>query len=259
MLPSSDHQPPIGILGFGAFGRLMAVHLRAWFPLHVYDPAVACEGLAGQYGIRFVDIASAGSCPIVIFAVPVARLADAITSVRPHLRSGALALDVGSVKVEPAKILQANLPEDVEIVGTHPLFGPQSARNGIAGLKIAVCPIRGRSAHRVAAFLQSALKLRVYLTTPDDHDRESAMVQGLTHLIAKLLVQMEPLPTRMTTPSFDQLMRAVEMVRYDSQAVTLAIEQANPHAPGVCERFFSLTEEMRSALSSPGDHQLNVD
>ena len=33
------------------------------------------------------------------------------------------------------------------------------------------------------------------------------MVQGLTYLIAKVLVQMEPLPERMTTRSFDLRMQ----------------------------------------------------
>jgi prephenate dehydrogenase len=59
---------------------------------------------------------------------------------------------------------------------------------------------------------------------------------------------MEPLPRRMTTASFDLLMRATEMVRHDSPAVFLAIEQANPHARPVRDRFFALAEEMRAHL-----------
>ena len=84
--------------------------------------------------------------------------------------------------------------------------------------------------------------------TVSPHDREAALVQGLTHLIAKILVAMEPLPRRMTTASFDLLMRATEMVRHDSPAVFMAIEQANPHARPVRDRFFALAEEMRAHL-----------
>lgn len=90
------------------------------------------------------------------------------------------------------------------------------------------------------------------MTTPEEHDREAALVQGLTHLIARILVRMEPLPRRMTTASFDLLMRATEMVRHDSPAVFLAIEQANPHARPVRDRFFALAEEMRAHLD---DHR----
>jgi prephenate dehydrogenase len=73
-------------------------------------------------------------------------------------------------------------------------------------------------------------------------------VQGVTHLIARVLVRMEPWPTRLTTASFDHLVQATEMVRYDSAGVFAAIEQANPFAAEVRERFFSLAAELRQEL-----------
>jgi prephenate dehydrogenase len=179
----------------------------------------------------------------------VSALSSVIAAIKPHLRPGALVLDVGSVKVTPAAIMERELPATVDIVGTHPLFGPQSARDGIAGLKIAVCPIRGQRGWRMAAFLRKALGLTVIVTTPDAHDREAATVQGLTHLIAKVLVRMEPLPTRMTTASFDLIARAVEMVRYDAPEVFMAIERANPYSGEVRERFFALAAELDAELA----------
>ncbi|KUL95517.1 prephenate dehydrogenase [Bosea sp. WAO] len=238
----------IGIMGFGAFGRLMARHLQPHFRLRVFDPErPPCPDETGK-GIAPADVAEIGACDLVILAVPVSALPSALATLSPHLRAGTVVLDVGSVKIGPALALQAGLPAHVEIVGTHPLFGPQSARHGIRGLKIAICPIRGRSAGRIAAFLRRVLGLEVIMTTPDAHDREVALVQGLTHLIAKILVQMEPLPRRMTTASFDLLMQATEMVRHDSPGVFLAIERANPHARAVRERFFTLAEAMRAHL-----------
>ena len=77
------------------------------------------------------------------------------------------------------------------------------------------------------------------------------MVQGLTHLIAKVLVQMEPLPARMTTRSFDLIMQAVGMVRDDAPEVFRAIEGANPYAAGVRRRFFDLASALDDELSAP--------
>ena len=238
----------IGIMGFGAFGRLMAHHLQPQFALHVCDPANAPAADASGQGLQPATVTEVAACDLVILAVPVPAIPEAIAALRPHLRAGAIVLDVGSVKIDPAQAMQAALPEDVEIIGTHPLFGPQSARNGLAGLKIALCPIRGKSTPRIAAFLRHVLKLKVIVTTADAHDREVAMVQGLTHLIAKILVRMEPLPRTMTTASFDLLMQATEMVRYDAPNVFMAIERANPHAKAVRDRFFALAEEMRLFL-----------
>jgi len=243
----------VGIIGFGAFGRLIATHLRPFFALTAYDPATTTRGWDEALGVVHADLASAAGCDIVILATPVDRLAGALTAVRDHLRSGALVLDVCSVKLIPAQLMRDLLPDTVEAIGTHPLFGPQSGRDGIAGLTMAVCPIRGaaltsRRARRVAAFARRALGLKVFITTPEAHDREAAMVQGLTHLIAKVLVQMEPLPRRMTTASFDRLMQAVDMVRYDAPEVFLAIERLNPYAADVRNRFFTLSAQLQATL-----------
>lgn len=252
MLAPNRTTPSVGIMGFGAFGRLIARHLEPHCRLLAFDPALPADAAAG--GVPASDPMQIAACDIVILAVPVAALSAAIATLRPHLRTGAIVIDVGSVKIGPAMIMLAELPGDVEIVGTHPLFGPQSGRDGIENLKIAICPIRGRSAWRIAAFLRKVLRLKVIMTTPEEHDREAALVQGLTHLIARILVRMEPLPRRMTTASFDLLMRATDMVRHDSPAVFLAIEQANPHARPVRDRFFALAEEMRAHLDRDSGH-----
>ena len=238
----------IGLMGFGAFGRLMAHHLQPHFALRVCDPGSPPISDPSGRGLAPASAAEVACCDLVILAVPVPAIPEVIAALRPHLKAGAVVLDVGSVKIGPAQAMQAALPDDVEIIGTHPLFGPQSARNGLAGLKIALCPIRGNSTPRIAAFLRRVLKLQVIVTTADAHDREVAMVQGLTHLIAKILVRMEPLPRTMTTASFDLLMQATEMVRYDAPNVFMAIERANPHAKAVRDRFFALAEEMRLFL-----------
>jgi prephenate dehydrogenase len=242
----------VGILGFGAFGRLLAKHLHSHFPLYIFDPIwpLIDASLAGR--AVAADVIAVARCDIVILAVPVSEMSRAIQSIRPHLLPRTIVVDVGSVKLKPTQLMEAELPEFVDIVGTHPLFGPQSAKNGIRGLKIAICPIRGRrSAHRIAAFLRHALGLRVFVTTADSHDREAAVVQGLTHLIAKVLIRMEPLPTRLTTASFDLLMQATEMIRYDAPSVFLAIERENPYAESVRERFFAIAEEMKRLLEAP--------
>lgn len=238
----------VGIMGFGAFGRLMARHLQPHFALRVFDPERPPSPDPSGRGLEPAEIAEVAGCDLVILAVPVSAIASAVAELGPHLRAGSLVLDVGSVKIAPGRLLETGLPDHVEIIGTHPLFGPQSARDGIAGLKIALCPIRGRSTGRVAAFLRKALKLEVIVTTADAHDREVAMVQGLTHLVAKILVRMEPLPQLMTTASFEHLMRATEMVRHDAPEVFMAIERDNPHAKAVRDRFFELADEMRRLL-----------
>lgn len=238
-------RPTVGIVGFGAFGALMARHLAPHCDLLAFDP-VPRE--ANGVPVTSCEVPEIARCDVAILAVPVSCMADVIRTLRPHFRPGTVVIDVGSVKIAPVRAMLAELPSDVEIIGAHPLFGPQSAKNGVAGHRIAWCPVRGRSAGRIAAFLRRTLGLDVIRTTPDAHDRQMAVVQGLTHLIAKVLVRMEPLPTRMATRSFDLILQATDMVRHDAPAVYEAIERANPHAAAVRERFFALADEVRGSL-----------
>ncbi|WP_172296778.1 prephenate dehydrogenase [Pseudoruegeria sp. HB172150] len=240
----------VGIVGFGAFGQLMARELRRYVPLCAYDPDPGLAAVADRLGVELTDLAQVARCHMVVLAVPVAKLAETVAAIAPHFRPGALVLDVGSVKVKPAEIMRRGLPDHVDIVATHPLFGPQSAANGVAGLKIALCPVRGRRHLRLAAFLRRALGLRVIITTPEAHDREAATVQGLTHLIAKVLVRMEPLPGEMTTLSYDRLIEAVDMVRHDAPGVFEAIERDNPFADDVRRQFFGLLAELDAEMSA---------
>lgn len=234
----------IGIFGYGAFGRLAARHLSPDFAVCVHDPALPerDDTTAEDTAIAMGDLATVAACDIVVLAVPVTTLADVVAAIAPLLRPGAVVLDVCSVKMEPARIMRDGLPDHVHLIATHPLFGPQSAQDGIAGLKIAVCPLRGRRARIISRFLARQLELDVVLTTPEEHDRESAVAQGLTHLIARIMLRMEQTPDhqtsgRITTRSFELLQQAIDMVRHDTIHVTHAIEAGNPFAAPVRQAF----------------------
>lgn len=241
---SRSFNGPVGIIGFGAFGQLVAQRLRAHFTVLVCDIAPDLAA-AKNLDVAVVPFETVAQCQVVIVAVPVSAMRSVATSLAPLLKPGTLVLDVGSVKAEPAAIMAQLLPPTVDIVATHPLFGPKSAGGGLAGLQIAICPIRGPR-FRIAAFCRKA-GLEVIMTTPEDHDREIAQVQGLTHLVANLLVKMDIRETRMTTRSFQALMSAVDMVRHDAPDVMQAILRVNPHAGDIIKRFKSLT----SALEDP--------
>ena len=240
--------PTIGLIGLGAFGRLTAAHLGAHFPLLGYDPAVTYA----PKGVTLRPLAEVAACDAVILATPVPALSAVIAAINPICVPARWCSTSARSKSFPRKIMRRELPSYVDIIGTHPLFGPQSARRGVRGLKIVICPIRGRGARPLAAYLRKTFGLDAIIATPEAHDREAAMVQGLTHLIAKVLVEMEPLPRHMTTASFDLLLKAVDMVRHDAPEVFYAIERMNPYAPEVRRRFFALAAELADSLEKNG-------
>ncbi|CUI67093.1 prephenate dehydrogenase [Cognatishimia activa] len=235
-------RPTVGLFGFGGFGQLIADHLAPHVDLRIHDPYTSVFG-----GVSLIEAAEAD---VVILSVPVSEVRGICEDIGDFLKPGAMVVDVGSVKISPIADMVECLPDHVQIVGTHPLFGPQSAKAGIAGHNIALCPVRGSDWRMVRSFLSRVLKLRVITCTPEEHDKEAAMVQGLTHLIAKVITEMGPLPTRMTTASFELLSQAIEMVKDDPPTVLQAIEASNPFAAQVRAQFFERAERLKETFES---------
>jgi len=226
----------LGLIGFGQFGQLAARHLKPHFDVLVADAAADAAARARTLGVGFGTVEQAAARQIVIVAVPVRVMRSVFEQIAPHLQAGALVIDVGSVKMLPSQWMLETLPAHVDIVATHPLFGPQSARNGLAGLRLVVCPIRGDRAENVAAFGRS-LGLAVNVTTPEEHDREMAYVQALTHLIGRSLVNLDIPDEQMKTPSYQHLLDLCGLVGGDTFELFAAIQTQNPFASEIAESF----------------------
>ncbi|MDF2233117.1 prephenate dehydrogenase [Albimonas sp. CAU 1670] len=225
--PADAPAASVAVVGFGAFGRLVAEALAPHAAVCVHDRSPRALAEAEAAGFRPVPDLSGLSAEIVVLAVPLPALAEVLRAIAPHLRPGQLVLDVCSVKEAPARLLRDLLPPFVEILATHPMFGPQSARDGLAGRQIVLCPIRGRRWRGLARFLRR-LGLEVLRATPEEHDRQAALSQGLTHLLAHAFASLGERP-RIRTRSFELMSEALAMVLDDAPEVFEAVTRANPH------------------------------
>ena len=240
----------LGLFGLGAFGRLIVKHLAPYFEIYAYDPSPEARAYAKRHNVTLTTLEETAACRIVLLATPVRTLKALAERIAPHLHPHALVIDVASVKMKPAQWLLDALPKGVYILCTHPLFGPQSARKGIHDLEIVVCPVRIRRLAPILRFFRETLDLKVSLATPEQHDQALAAVQGLTHLIAKVLSGLEPLPRVHTTRSYDLMMQGVGLVQGDSDELFLSIERDNPFAAEIRKRFFHEIDALRGRLEA---------
>jgi prephenate dehydrogenase len=94
------------------------------------------------------------------------------------------------------------------------------------------------------------LKLNVIETTPEDHDRQLAYVQGLTHLLAKVVIALDLPEFQLTTKTYDLMAQMVAMVRYDSDELFKAIERENPFTVEAKKAFFAAARRLEEALEN---------
>lgn len=252
-------RPCIGLIGFGAFGRLAGACLASHVPTLVHDPAVPGSDIEAA-GASPASLEDAAACDVCIMAVPVQAIERVCLQIAPLVRPGTLIVDVASIKIGPTETMRRLLPPHNDILGTHPLFGPQTvAEVGLRGQAIALCPVRidRKRLETVRAFLAGTLGLRVVETTPDEHDRQMALVQGITHLIGHAARAMNLPELPLTTLAYQRLLQMKHNVERDSTELFEAIQTLNPYAAEARRRFVDAVcrtdEQIRGKARGPGN------
>lgn len=205
---------------------------------------------AAHVGVRWSSsLEEAASLKFVLLAVPISELRTCLEGVSPHLQPGALLLDVCSVKVLPVRWMMEEAPEEVEVIGLHPLFGPVSGSAGVAGLPMVVCPGRTERIDMLERFFREA-GLVVHLTTPEEHDRTMAQTLVIAHFLGRGLMRTEIPETSLSTPSFGKLRRLVDLVGDDSIQLFRDMNRYNPFAGEERRRLLEALLQIHRDLES---------
>jgi len=240
----------IGIIGYGRFGQLAARHLSK-------DYQVIVCGRKTIDNSRLPVNVFAGSLEevcdqrIVIPCVPISSFQATLKNISSLIRSDALVVDVCSVKTYPVQWMEVELPGSVAILGTHPMFGPDSASDGIEGMKIAVCRVRMNDSLfiKIVDYLRST-GLTVIETTPEEHDQQIAVSLALTHLIGRSLSAIEAGQLTIDTEGYKRLLHILDVVEHDTWQLFVDMHKYNPYAKDVRLAFMRAVAEIESELEA---------
>jgi prephenate dehydrogenase len=133
---------------------------------------------------------------IIMLATPVGQFEDIVDDIIDDLKQGAIVTDVGSVKGNLVRKLEALMPKGVSFVGGHPIAGKE--RKGLDaatselfwGAKCIITPTDATDKDSLEHIteLWKQLGCRVMHMTPDEHDAVYAAVSHLPHVAAYALV-----------------------------------------------------------------------
>lgn len=135
---------------------------------------------------------------LIVLATPVGAYGKIIKEIGPHLKSGAIITDVGSIKKYAIKEIEDNLPPQAEvfIVPGHPVAGteksgPEAGFDTLfEGRWYIMTPCERSSDEAVEKIskMWAHAKMRIDSMTPEHHDKVMAAVSHLPHLIAFSIV-----------------------------------------------------------------------
>jgi len=222
----------LGIIGFGKFAQFIVPYLKPQFGKITVASTSDERKAAERLGVEFNTTENAAQKDIVMLSMPTSEIGSVLEKIKECVKAKSTVIDVCSVKTYPVELMKKTIPENVNIVGTHPLFGPESGKNSIKDLKIVICPVRinSKALKKIKdIFLEMGLK--TILTTAQRHDMVMANTQAVTHFFAKAIIKTIPLSNcEFYTPSAEKLFSLVNEVKNDSDQLFKDIETLNPYA-----------------------------
>jgi len=181
--------------GAGGMGRWFAVFFKQnSVEVRIVDKSPRTKEIADEMGVQSlkVDILKAMrgeveikedivDTDVLLVSVPINITGRVIECVGPEMHDGSLLMDITSVKKAPIETMGRFTNEDVEILGTHPLFGPTT--KSMRGQTIIFVPLRkGHLYEKIdAMFKKNGAKIEIL--TAEEHDEIMSVIQGLTHFI----------------------------------------------------------------------------
>lgn len=243
----------VGVYGLGRFGSFWAGVLSKKFTVLGYSRNA---GRVVPDGVVKASESEVLECDAVFLTVAISAMEEVVSRIAERLRPDALVFDTCSVKVHPVRVMKRLLPGTTEIVGTHPMFGPDSGKSGVAGLPIVYCPVRVSDEHRIfwrEAF--ESLGLSVKDLTPDEHDREAAYTQGVTHFIGRVLEDLSLKPSKISTIGYRKLLEIIEQTCNDPWQLFVDLQHYNPYTESMRVELYTSLSKIKDRLESSIDHE----
>lgn len=238
----------IGIIGFGRLGKLIATNLAQDFELLVYDKENLDDEIkkANAHPCSLEEICQAN---IIIPFVPISEFENVIKAIAPHVKDDSLIIDVCSVKLHPVKIMHKYLPPNIQILGTHPMFGPDSAKTTLMGSKIVLC--KERVHDELYANIKHYLEkfgLKVIEATAEQHDKEISSSLLLTHFLGRTLIDFNAKQLEIDTAGYRRLMKILGTVENDTWQLFEDMNHYNPYAKETIEKFLETQNLIKDRL-----------
>ncbi|NNN06156.1 MAG: prephenate dehydrogenase/arogenate dehydrogenase family protein [Elusimicrobia bacterium] len=228
-----------GLIGFGRLGRLLVRHFSRDARIFVHDRKLDARAVRALGAVPATLVQTCAQ-PVVVLCVPISQIEPLARRIRDLVRPGTLIVDVASVKEEPLRALKKILPRNVDILGTHPNFGPDSAADSLKGRKIVLCRVRlSDTRYRRAKSALTRKGLEVVELTPREHDRRMAHSLALTHFIGRGLVAYGAKTTGVDTEGYKRLLRILETVQNDSWELFVDMNRFNRHASPMRRRLLA--------------------
>ncbi|KAK9085663.1 hypothetical protein Sjap_026074 [Stephania japonica] len=237
----------IGIVGFGNFGQFIAKAIQRQGHQVLATSRSDYSDYCQQHKIKFFRDVD-GLCeemPDVVLVCSSIMSTEAVLGSIPmeKLSPDTIFADVLSV-----------LPRGFGIICTHPMFGPESGKNGWEGLPFVYDKVRvaeyGAQQRNCQRFLSifECEGCRMVEMSCEEHDRYAAGSQFITHTIGRILSHLDLESTPINTKGYESLLKLTENTVSDSYDLYYGLFMYNVNAQAQIENLDRAFDSVKQKL-----------
>ncbi len=220
------------------------------------------RNVANKANVKYIESNTelASISDILVISVPINHTSDVIREVAGFMKEGSLMVDVTSIKEEPLKTMSETVPENVEYIPTHPIFGPRTTE--LDNQVIVLTPDKkGKWFDKVYNYLSSK-NMRVIITSAEKHDFMMSIVQILTHFsfisttsaIEKLKVDIKE-TENYESPIYNLMIDVIARISAQNPYLTYNIQTMNENGPKIRNTFVEAVSELRDVINNGDDEK----
>ncbi len=249
----------VGIIGGSdGLGRTLIYYFRDDFNVFITGrDHKKGQNVANEAGVNYIESNAglANISDILIISVPIQHTSDVIREVAPFMKEGSVMVDVTSIKEEPSKTMAEVLPDTIEYIPTHPIFGPRTTQldNQVIVL---TADKKGKWYDKVYRYLESK-NMRIIETTAEKHDYMMSIVQVLTHFsfistastIEKLKIDLAETEDY-ESPIYNLMIDLIARIVAQNPYLTYNIQSMNNNGPKIRNTFAEAVIELRDVINN---------
>jgi prephenate dehydrogenase len=250
----------IGIIGSGRFGGLL-FDTFSNPPLpsleHITESNFTPKIFSRSNSIdnkKFFSLDEVCQCDFLIPSVPISVFEEQVEKIKDLVGENTMVVDVCSVKMHPRDILINKLNQNVELLLTHPMFGPDSSKKGtdFTNLKFIFEKTRIKNEEKADIFLNfwKDLGCKMFELSCEEHDRQAAFTHAFAFLVGRIGIEMGIREYTITTKGFESLLYNQTAVENDSEQLFFDMFRYNPFVKEMLGKFNLSVEQIEERIKN---------
>ncbi len=228
----------ISIIGCGRFGSFWGKHISRFYKTSFYDLDESRKERVEPHG-DWLPLEECLAKDYIFLTIPIRQMPIFLKENSALFRPGSIVVDCASVKMAVVDWFEQYLPDTVFYAASHPLFGPDSAKDGLQGQAITLQPVRipFRNYNLLVKLFSEKMALQVLNISAHEHDRLMAWNLSLIHHLGRTFYGMQIAKLPLMMYNLSHMNRIARIAANDTEELFQDFYLFNPFAEMVRDQF----------------------